>query len=107
MPSQEGDNVFQPPELLQRSAHCRSMDQYQAMYEQSVNDPAAFWSQFVNEFTWKSKPQLENFLQYNFDINKGKVYIKWMEGAVTNICYNVLDRIVFDKGQGEKIAFYW
>uniref|UniRef100_A0A8C5AFJ5 Acetyl-coenzyme A synthetase n=1 Tax=Gadus morhua TaxID=8049 RepID=A0A8C5AFJ5_GADMO len=30
-----------------------------------------------------------------------------MEGAKTNICYNVLDRNVRDKNLGEKVAYYW
>uniref|UniRef100_A0AAY4DQE3 Acetyl-coenzyme A synthetase n=2 Tax=Denticeps clupeoides TaxID=299321 RepID=A0AAY4DQE3_9TELE len=30
-----------------------------------------------------------------------------MEGATTNICYNVLDRNVHERKLGEKIAFYW
>jgi len=32
--------------------------------------------------------------------------VKWMEGAVTNISYNVLDRNV-EKGLGDNVAFYW
>jgi acetyl-CoA synthetase len=107
MPSQEDETVFQPPESLQQNAHCRSMEQYKAMYEQSIDDPASFWTQITSEFTWKVKPQLENFVQYNFDTSKGKVFIKWMEGAVTNICYNMLDRNVYERGLGDKVAFYW
>uniref|UniRef100_A0AAR2L2B1 acetate--CoA ligase n=1 Tax=Pygocentrus nattereri TaxID=42514 RepID=A0AAR2L2B1_PYGNA len=30
-----------------------------------------------------------------------------MEGATTNICYNVLDRNVHEKKLGDKVAFYW
>uniref|UniRef100_A0A8C9SYS6 Acetyl-coenzyme A synthetase n=1 Tax=Scleropages formosus TaxID=113540 RepID=A0A8C9SYS6_SCLFO len=30
-----------------------------------------------------------------------------MEGAITNICYNVLDRNVHDKKMGDKVAFFW
>lgn len=30
-----------------------------------------------------------------------------MEGATTNICYNLLDRNVYEKKLGDKIAFYW
>ncbi|XP_051518583.1 acetyl-coenzyme A synthetase, cytoplasmic isoform X4 [Myxocyprinus asiaticus] len=30
-----------------------------------------------------------------------------MEGATTNICYNVLDRNVHERKLGDKVAFYW
>lgn len=46
-------------------------------------------------------------LQYNFDITKGQVFIDFMKGAKTNICYNVLDRNVLDLKLGEKVAYYW
>uniref|UniRef100_A0A8C0E8I7 Acetyl-coenzyme A synthetase n=1 Tax=Bubo bubo TaxID=30461 RepID=A0A8C0E8I7_BUBBB len=47
------------------------------------------------------------FLKYNFDVTKGKIFIEWMKGATTNICYNLLDRNVNEKKLGDKIAFYW
>lgn len=46
-------------------------------------------------------------LQYNFDMTMDQVYIKFMEGAKTNICYNVLDLNVLDRSLGDKVAFYW
>ncbi|KAH9519488.1 Acetyl-coenzyme A synthetase, cytoplasmic [Bulinus truncatus] len=36
----------------------------------------------------------------------GDIFIKWMEGAKTNISYNMLDRHV-KNGLGNKVAFYW
>uniref|UniRef100_A0A8C0UFY9 Acetyl-coenzyme A synthetase n=1 Tax=Cyanistes caeruleus TaxID=156563 RepID=A0A8C0UFY9_CYACU len=47
------------------------------------------------------------FLKYNFDVTKGKIFIEWMKGATTNICYNLLDRNVNEKKLGDKVAFYW
>ncbi|KFW63428.1 Acetyl-coenzyme A synthetase, cytoplasmic, partial [Pygoscelis adeliae] len=35
------------------------------------------------------------------------IFIEWMKGATTNICYNLLDRNVNEKKLGDKIAFYW
>uniref|UniRef100_A0A8C9VLK8 Acetyl-coenzyme A synthetase, cytoplasmic n=1 Tax=Scleropages formosus TaxID=113540 RepID=A0A8C9VLK8_SCLFO len=65
-----------------------------------------FWGDVAKDFFWKSK-HTGQFLDYNFDVTKGKVYIKCMEGAITNICYNVLDRNVHDKKMGDKVAFFW
>lgn len=65
-----------------------------------------FWGDIAKEFYWKT-PCPGPFLQYNFDVTKGKIFIEWMKGATTNICYNVLDRIVHEKKLGDKVAFYW
>lgn len=76
------------------------------MYKESVDDPEKFWGHIANQFYWKVPPAAGSFLQYNFDHTKGPISIKWMEGAVTNLCYNVLDRNI-EKGLGNKVAFYW
>ncbi|XP_042197742.1 acetyl-coenzyme A synthetase, cytoplasmic isoform X1 [Callorhinchus milii] len=46
-------------------------------------------------------------MDYNFDLTRAKIYIRCMQGATTNMCYNVLDRNVNEKKLGDKIAFYW
>ena len=97
--------TFNPPESLRQSAHVKSFQEYQQLYEQSVSDPETFWSGIAEQFYWESKPD-GPFLNFNFDIRKGPIFIKWMEGAKTNICYNMLDRHV-KNGLGNKIAFYW
>uniref|UniRef100_A0A803YCY0 Acetyl-coenzyme A synthetase, cytoplasmic n=1 Tax=Meleagris gallopavo TaxID=9103 RepID=A0A803YCY0_MELGA len=58
------------------------------------------------EFYWKEQHS-GPFLRYNFDVTKGKIFIEWMKGAKTNICYNLLDRNVGEKKLGDKVAFYW
>lgn len=67
---------------------------------------SAFWKEIANEFFWK-KPATGPMLKYNFDVTKGSIYVKCMEGAKTNICYNVLDRLVRERNLGEKVAYYW
>ena len=101
------DLIFNPIKKVQDAAHVKSMDQYRKMYKRSVDDPAGFWGEIAEQFYWKQAPNKEKFLQYNFDQGKGPISIKWMEGAVTNICYNTLDRNVNDRGMGDKVAFYW
>ncbi|KAL5021732.1 hypothetical protein ScPMuIL_000887 [Solemya velum] len=97
--------IFPPLESLQNGAYVQSMQQYQDMYKKSVQDPEEFWSDIAKTFYWKSKPT-GKFFDFNFDTRKGPIYIKWLEGAKTNICYNVLDRLI-ENGCGDKIAFYW
>ena len=45
-------------------------------------------------------------VSYNFDRSKGPVDVKWFDGSVTNVCYNVVDRII-DIGCGDRVAYYW
>uniref|UniRef100_A0A671VMV0 Acetyl-coenzyme A synthetase n=1 Tax=Sparus aurata TaxID=8175 RepID=A0A671VMV0_SPAAU len=67
---------------------------------------SAFWKEIADDFFWK-KPATGPMMQYNFDVTKGNIYVKCMEGAKTNMCYNVLDRLVKERSLGEKVAYYW
>ncbi|KAK3085354.1 hypothetical protein FSP39_001989 [Pinctada imbricata] len=100
-----GSQVFSPPKGVQKEAHVQSLEQYKEMHKLSVENPEEFWSDVAKQFHWES-PVTGKFLDYNFDVNKGPIYIKWMEGAKTNISFNCLDRHINNK-LGDKVAFYW
>lgn len=101
----QGD-VYHASEELVKEAHVPSFQKYKELYLKSVDNPEEFWGDIAKEFYWKSEHRGQ-FLDYNFDVTKGKIYIKCMEGATTNICYNVLDRNVKERKLGDKIAFLW
>lgn len=98
--------IYLPTDHVTDRSLLPSFEQYEDMHKMSLEQPEAFWSEIVNEFHWQTPPTPGNFMSYNFDINKGRVFIKFMEGAMTNVCFNVLDRNVRN-GHGDKIAFYW
>jgi len=101
-------DVFSAPERVAVNSHCKGMEQYNAMYKESVEQPHTFWGRIAEQFFWK-KPipkDLDGFMKYNFNVKEGPIKIEWMCGAQTNICYNALDRNV-ESGHGDKIAFYW
>uniref|UniRef100_A0AAQ5XY22 Acetyl-coenzyme A synthetase n=1 Tax=Amphiprion ocellaris TaxID=80972 RepID=A0AAQ5XY22_AMPOC len=100
------DKMFYPPGDLQRDAHVPDFNSYLASYRKSLENPEAFWKEIADEFFWKT-PATGPMLQHNFDVTKGSIYVKCMEGAKTNMCYNVLDRHVKEGGLGEKVAYYW
>ena len=104
-PSTDCTGLFSPPATLQDEAHVKNMEQYNAMYKQSIEDPEGFWSKIAENFHWNSPPT-GKFLEYNFDVRNGPIFIKWMQGATTNVCYNAVDRHI-KNGLGNKIAFYW
>uniref|UniRef100_I3KQ59 Acetyl-coenzyme A synthetase n=1 Tax=Oreochromis niloticus TaxID=8128 RepID=I3KQ59_ORENI len=100
------DKMYYPLNDLQKDAHVPDFNSYLALYQKSLENPEAFWKEVADEFFWK-KPATEPVLQYNFDVTKGSIYVKCMEGAKTNMCYNVLDRHVREGSLGEKVAYYW
>ncbi|KAL4655461.1 acetyl-coenzyme A synthetase, cytoplasmic isoform X1 [Arapaima gigas] len=101
-----GEDVYQATRDLRKEAHVPSFEKYRELYVSSIENPEEFWGNVAKDFFWKSK-HTSQFLDYNFDVTKGKVYVKCMEGAITNICYNVLDRNVYDRKLGDKVAFLW
>lgn len=100
------ESVYRPSYSFQKQAHISDFKTYRDQHELSLSDPHAFWSSFVKEFHWKKPPTREKFVNFNFDTRKGPIFIKWMEGAEMNVCYNVVDRHVRN-GLGDRVAFYW
>uniref|UniRef100_A0A6B2E6B8 Acetyl-coenzyme A synthetase n=1 Tax=Phlebotomus kandelakii TaxID=1109342 RepID=A0A6B2E6B8_9DIPT len=104
MPSEK--TVYEPNPDISHSAYVSSMDQYRELHGQSLENPAQFWGNIAKQFHWETPADPAKFCQFNFDISNGPVSIKWMEGASTNICYNLLDRNI-KNGHGDSIAYYW
>ncbi|XP_060930210.1 acetyl-coenzyme A synthetase, cytoplasmic isoform X2 [Limanda limanda] len=100
------EDVFHGSEELKRDAHVSSFERYKELYQSSIQRPDEFWGDIAKEFFWKTTHS-GPFLEYNFDVTKGEVFVKCMGGATTNISYNLLDRNVHERKLGERVAFYW
>ncbi|KAJ8668714.1 hypothetical protein QAD02_010377 [Eretmocerus hayati] len=98
--------LYLPDPELAAGAHCSSLQQYKAMHERSLKHPEQFWGEIAKEFYWETHTTEDKFFSYNFDINEGDIFIKWMDGASTNLSFNLLDKNV-KNGKGDQIAFYW
>ncbi len=70
----------------------KSLEQYHADYQRSIDDPAAFWSNIAEHFTWKKK--WETVLNWNFTEPR----VEWFKGAKLNITENCLDRYLEKSG---------
>ena len=81
-------------------AHINSLDQYKEIYDRSIQDPEAFWSEIAERITWFKK--WDQICEYDF-VNAS---VKWFEGATLNACYNCLDRHIED-GHGDDTALIW
>ena len=73
---------------------------YEAMYKQSVNDPAGFWQGQVDRLTWYKAPTKIKDVSY-----EGDVHIRWFEDGELNVCYNCIDRHLEQRGDQTAIIF--
>ena len=79
--------VINPPAWVSERAWIKSMDEYQAMYDRSVQDPEGFWAEMAEEYLhWHKK--WDSVLDYEFDTPR----VEWFKGGLTNVAYNCLDR---------------
>lgn len=101
-----GLKVFPPNQDLSKRSFVSNFNQYKELYRESCDNPQAFWQNVAKQFYWKRDADPAKFFEYNFDIRKGPVFIRWMAGAKTNVCFNLVDRHVA-AGRGDAIAFYW
>ncbi|KNC84009.1 acetyl-coenzyme A synthetase [Sphaeroforma arctica JP610] len=104
MATRPNKSLTYPVPAAMAKAHCNSVEQYDEMMKESLENPGKFWGGIASEFKWNKKWDTD--LSYNFHRSKGKVEIKWFEGGETNVCYNAIDRHI-EAGKGDKIAFYW
>ncbi|XP_069382692.1 acetyl-coenzyme A synthetase, cytoplasmic isoform X3 [Paralichthys olivaceus] len=100
------EDVFHGSDDLKKEAHISSFEKYKELYMKSVESPGEFWGDIAKDFFWKTK-HTGQFLDYNFDVTRGEIFVKCMDGASTNISYNLLDRNVHERKLGDKVAFYW
>ena len=94
------EKVFHPSPEWSANAHIQTMDQYQDIYDRSIQDRDAFWAEIAERITWFKKwDTVSNFNFVNADI-------KWFEGGKLNVSYNCLDRHV-EAGYGDRTALIW
>jgi acetyl-CoA synthetase len=92
-----------PPISVSENAHLKSMDEYQAMYQRSIEDPEVFWAEIAEGFHWFSK--WNKVCNYNYYRREGPISIEWFVGAKTNACYNCVDRHLAIRP--DKTAIIW
>jgi acetyl-CoA synthetase len=92
------NRVFPPPAEFSAKAHIRSLEQYEAMYRQSIEDPEKFWAEAAKELHW-FRPW-DKVLEWNLPS------AKWFVGGKTNLSYNCVDRHALGARAG-KTALIW
>ncbi|PID65526.1 MAG: acetate--CoA ligase [Gammaproteobacteria bacterium] len=74
--------------------------EYQRLYEQSVNDPDAFWGEVGKRLHWFKPYSKVRNAEFS-----GNHDIKWFEDGELNACYNCIDRHLPEKAND--IAITW
>lgn len=93
--------LFQPPAEHREKAHVKSMEEYEALYKKSMDDPEGFWAERTKELiSWYKEPT--NILEYDFSTPE----VKWFEDGLLNVSYNCLDRHL-ENGRRNKAAIIW
>jgi acetyl-CoA synthetase len=96
--------VYPVPEKVQKMAYINSMDNYKALYQRSIEDPDGFWGEIAEEYVeWFKK--WDTVEEYNFDMRKGPIYLKYFDGGKLNVSYNCLDKHL--KTRGDQVAIQW
>ncbi len=84
------DRKFPPPASIQSNAYVDSMEQYQEMWEKSINDPDTFWLEQAKTLSWIKEPTKS--LECNWDTQARKIEHTWFADGTLNVSYNCLDR---------------
>ena len=72
---------------------------YDDIYARSLSDPEAFWAEAAEDIHWERR------WDRVLDDSRAPFY-RWFPGAVTNTCYNALDRHV-EGGRGDQLALIY
>jgi acetyl-CoA synthetase len=92
------NRVFAPPAEFSAKAHIGSMEEYEALYRQSIADPEAFWADAAENLHWFRR--WDKVLEWNLP------WAKWFVGGKLNLSYNCVDRHALGK-HGQKTALIW
>ena len=76
---------FEPDPAFTAAAAIKSRAEYEALYRESLEDPAGFWGRMAEELHWFQK------WDKVIDSSQAPTH-QWFTGGKTNITYNCLDR---------------
>jgi acetyl-CoA synthetase len=92
------DRVFYPSTEFSASAHIKSFEEYERIYNEAAKDVPTFWAQQAEALDWFEK--WHTVLEWN------EPFAKWFVGGKINISYNCLDRHLLTHRK-DKLAFIW
>jgi acetyl-CoA synthetase len=91
------NRVFPPPAEFASKAHIKNLDQYEALYRHSVEDPEGFWGNAAADIEW--------FAPWSKVLDGTFPSAKWFVDGKLNLCHNCVDRHALSTP--EKAAILW
>ena len=92
------DRKFECPKEFSENAHIKSLQEYERIYRESIEDPEKFWGNIAAELHWFKR--WDKVLEWN------PPWAKWFVGGQLNLSYNCLDRHV-QTARKNKAAIIW
>jgi acetyl-CoA synthetase len=92
------NRLFPPPPEFSAHAHIQSIEQYEELYKQSIEDPETFWANAASDLHWFKK--WDKVLDWNLP------WAKWFVGGQINLSYNCVDRHALGE-RANKTAILW
>ncbi|MDI1430012.1 acetate--CoA ligase [Polyangium sorediatum] len=77
----------------------RSMEDYETLYRQSLEEPEVFWSERARALSWFYPPHS------TMDVDPESADVAWYSGGRLNACFNAVDRHAAHRPN--KIALVW
>src|ERR1700749_2526902 len=76
--------VFPPPPEFSAKAHIKSLEEYEALYKKSIEDPEKFWADVAGDLHW--------FKPWDKVLDWDIPWARWFVGGKINLSYNCVDR---------------
>jgi acetyl-CoA synthetase len=92
------DRVFAPPAEFSAKAAIKSLDEYEALYKRSIDDPEGFWAGIAKDLHWFKA--WEKVLDWNLPL------AQWFVGGKLNLSFNCVDRHALG-ARRDKTALIW
>jgi acetyl-CoA synthetase len=90
--------VFAPPAEFVAKAHVQGLDQYEALYRRSVEDPEGFWGEAAGELEW--------FAPWTKVLVGEGSRAQWFVDGKLNLSHNCVDRHALG-ARKDKVALLW
>lgn len=95
------EQTVYPVSQAQREKTLLTKEQYEAMYQQSLESPDEFWAQQAQRLKWMTP-----FTKVkNVSFDKEDLHIRWFEDGFLNVSENCIDRHLAERG--DDIAIIW
>ena len=99
----ENERSIEPSPEFSYKALIKSRQDYDEMYQRSIEEPEEFWAEMADEHIDWFKPW-DAVEEYDFDSENP--YVRYFRGAELNVSYNCLDRHL-DGPRRNKAALIW